>query len=110
MTMAGKKNKAHTSKGNDPRKTLIIISDDGNVYRVTNDQWQPLPSQSAQGVVEQLETFGAYVAYVPNDIAVGFGEFCAVLNFKQILQNVGGGSASPSAAKTSKRAEVAEKK
>jgi hypothetical protein len=81
------KNGKKSTEPIDGRKTLIIISDTGELYRVTNDKWVTLPDLGAQGIVKQMEAFGAYLSYVPPDIAVGFGEFCTVVNLKAILEN-----------------------
>lgn len=48
--------------------------------RVENDA-------EAQGIVNQLKEFGSYLAYIPNDIAVGLGWYCTVINLQSILKN-----------------------
>ncbi len=71
----------------DPRTNIIVIGDDGEPYMITKDQWKKLPSEGGQGVINQLKEFGVYLAYIPPDIAVGFGEICTVVNLQSILKN-----------------------
>ena len=92
--MAAKKNgkspKKTSKEPRDPRKTLIVISDTGVAYRVTNDQWQVLPDPGATGIVNQMTAFGSYLSFFPSGpkaIAAGFGELCTVVNLKAILEN-----------------------
>ncbi len=84
-------NAANNAAGNeDPKKTVILVSDTG-VYRLTKEQWELesnlLSDAAGQGIVNQLTTFGAYLSYVPPELAVGIGEVCTVVNLKSILKN-----------------------
>jgi hypothetical protein len=92
--MAAKKNgKAGRGARNgkvDPNKTILIVSDDGKVYQVTNLDWHELTDSAATGVVQAMTTFGSYLSFFPSgtkQVASGFGELCTVVNLKAILQN-----------------------
>lgn len=83
----------------DPRYTVIVVGEDGRLYKLTGDKWMTddnvvfdpkKPDAAAaggQGVINQLNTFGAYLSYVPPEIAVGIGSFCTVVNLRAILKN-----------------------
>jgi hypothetical protein len=55
------------------------------------DQWEDkdnlLNDAGGKGIVDQLTEFGAYLSYIPPDLAVGIGEVCTVVNLKSILKN-----------------------
>jgi hypothetical protein len=73
----------------DPTQTLVIIGDDGKVYKLLGSEWKKHPVVSSEqiGVIEQLKEFGTYLAYLPPDIAVGLGTLCMVVNLEAILKN-----------------------
>lgn len=73
------------------RHTLIVISDDGNVYKLTKNDWQTeehvlKPGDPGLGVIRQLENFGTYLGFIPN-IAAGIGINCVLVNLKAVLNN-----------------------
>jgi hypothetical protein len=80
-----------TTGGKDPRKTIIVVSDDGKIYRLTDDQWETqanlVTDAGGKGVIQELTRYGSYLSYVPPKIAVGFGEICIVLNVGAVLKN-----------------------
>lgn len=83
-----------TAKANqkeDPNYTLIIVGDDGKVYRLTEEKWRVQPNvlsdPAGQGIINQLTEFGAYLSFVPPALAVGIGEVCTVVNLRAILKN-----------------------
>jgi hypothetical protein len=80
----------------DPTKTVILVSDTGKVYRLTKEKWETsdnlLKDPAGLGIINQLTTFGAYLSYVPPELAIGIGEVCTVVNLKSILKNNGGAS------------------
>jgi len=79
-----------TTGNEDPTKTIIIVSDTG-VYRLVKEKWEIPPNEltdaAGKGIVDQLTTFGAYLSYIPPELAVGIGEICTVVNLKAILKN-----------------------
>lgn len=83
----------------DPAKTLVIVGDDGQIYKLTREVWAKdeyrVPDLGSVGVVRQLVEFGTYLAYIPPNLAVGIGAVCTVVNLKAILKNADGGSAAP---------------
>jgi hypothetical protein len=57
---------ATPKSGADPDRTLIIVSDDGRIYKLERDEWQKPEFElqddpGAAGIVNQLTTFGSYV-------------------------------------------------
>jgi hypothetical protein len=77
-------------KDNDPKYFLIIVGDDGNLYKLTRGQWMQnplLPTDPAAGVAGQLKEYGTYLAYVRTDIAVGAGYACTLVNLNAVLKN-----------------------
>jgi hypothetical protein len=87
----GTTNTPTNATGNeDPTKTVILVSDTG-VYRLTKEKWEipgnVLGDAAGRGIIDQLTTFGAYLSYVPPELAVGIGEVCIVVNVKSILNN-----------------------
>ena len=75
----------------DLRHTLIVVAEDGKVYKLTREVWETdsnlVTSAAGKGVVNQLTEFGTYLAFIPPDIAVGIGHFCTVVNLQAILKN-----------------------
>lgn len=41
----------------------------------------------AMGLAQQLKQFGTYLAYIPEDLAIGIGQFCTLINLDAILRN-----------------------
>lgn len=83
-----------TTKANhtaDPNYTIIIVGDDGKIYRLVEEKWRVdgnvLSDLAGQGIINQLTEFGAYLSFVPPDLAVGIGEVCTVVNLRAILKN-----------------------
>jgi hypothetical protein len=74
----------------DVDRTLIVVSDTGEVYKLTEKQWKeagtPL-TPVEKGVVEALTKWGSYMAYIPPDAKIGVGAVCTVINLKSILKN-----------------------
>jgi hypothetical protein len=75
----------------DPRHTVIVVGETG-IYKLTRDQWEKpefLVNDDAgeAGVISQLTQFGAYLSFIPDEIAVGFGFNCTVVNVKTMLKN-----------------------
>lgn len=77
----------------DPRYTLIIVGDDGKMYKLTKEIWSrhEMTQPVAMGLAQQLKQFGTYLAYIPTDLAVGVGNFCTLINLDAILRNNPGG-------------------
>jgi hypothetical protein len=75
----------------DPNFTVILVAEDGKFYRLTREKWEVesnlLADAAGQGIVKQLTEFGAYLSFVPPEIAVGIGEVCTVVNLQAILKN-----------------------
>jgi hypothetical protein len=81
---------ADDPKDIDPRYAVVLIGDDGNLYKLMRKDWkqfQLAPDDPGSGVVNQLKEFGSYLTFIPTDLAVGFGFNCTVVNLKEILQN-----------------------
>jgi hypothetical protein len=81
-------------KSADPDRTLIVVSDDGKIYKLERDAWQRpefelTKDPGAAGIVNQLTTFGSYVAFVRKDIALAIGACCTVVNLRSILKGAG---------------------
>ena len=76
---------------NDPRNTLIVVGENGKLYKLTGDQWikdeNIVTDQGEAGLVNQLVEFGTYLAFIRDDIAVGAGFNCTLVNLKAILQD-----------------------
>jgi hypothetical protein len=72
----------------DPRETIIIVGEDGKLYKLNGDDWRdfPMPDSGARGIIDQLTQFGSLLAFIPPDIAVGIGTLCTVVNLKGILK------------------------
>jgi len=75
----------------DLRHTLVIIAEDGRIYKLTREKWETeenlVTTAAGKGVVTQLKEFGTYLAFIPPDIAIGIGYFCTVVNLEAILKN-----------------------
>jgi hypothetical protein len=75
---------------NSPKYTLVLIGDEGKIYKMTGDQWKQFEvsqdSLAATGVIEQLRDYGTYLACVP-EVSIGSGHFCVVVNMGLILRN-----------------------
>lgn len=77
------------ANGLDPAKTFIIVGETG-VYKLTADKWETPENRldgdaAALGVVNELTSFGSYLAFVP-DLAVGYGSACTIVNLKALLR------------------------
>ena len=74
----------------DPRQTLIVVSETGEYYKLTEDQWKkggtPL-TPPEKGVIDALTKWGSYLAYIPSDEKVGIGAVCTIVNLRSILKN-----------------------
>lgn len=74
-----------------PRATLIVRAENGKFYRIVKEQWQieenVVSDAGGKGVLEQLSNFGTYLAYIPQDMAVGIGHICTMVDLKAILKN-----------------------
>jgi hypothetical protein len=80
------------AKGNeDPNYTVILVAENGKIYRLTRETWEIesnlLADAGGQGIIKQLTEFGAYLSFVPPEIAVGIGEVCTVVNLQALLKN-----------------------
>jgi hypothetical protein len=78
----------------DPDRALIIVSDDGKIYKLDQDEWQQAKYElkddpGAAGIVNQLTTFGSYVAFVQKNLALKIGACCTVVNLRSILKGAG---------------------
>jgi hypothetical protein len=87
----------------DPKYTVVIVGDKG-IYKLTRDDWEQGPYKQTDpaltGVVTQLNEFGALVSYIPDDLAVGFGIECLVINLDALLRgNVNKNTVTPGSAK-----------
>ncbi|MFO7178084.1 MAG: hypothetical protein DIU78_005210 [Pseudomonadota bacterium] len=80
----------------DPNYTLVVIADDGKVYKLTREVWENKdylmksdgPEAAAGlGIINQLKEFGSYLTFIPPDLAVGIGQICTVVNLQAILKN-----------------------
>jgi len=77
-----------------PDFTLIVVSDTGQIYKLDKDEWQQdkyllKDDPGAVGIVNQLTTFGSYVAFVKKDLALKIGACCTVVNLRSILKGAG---------------------
>jgi len=93
----------------DPDHTVILVSDDGNIYKLNKDDWQKKeflldPNTGTTGIVDQLTTFGSYVAFVDKSLAIGIGACCTVVNLRAILRGAGVAAPKPSGASGGKGA------
>jgi hypothetical protein len=82
------------ASGADPDRTIIIVSDNGMVYKLDRDVWQRdeyllEDEPGAAGIVNQLTVFGSYVAFVKKDLALAIGACCTVVNLRSILRGEG---------------------
>jgi len=70
-----------------PRDTIVIVGEDGKQYKLLKSDWTQFEVEPS-GAVTQLANFGAFVAFIPEDIAVGFGFNCTVVNLKAVLKGI----------------------
>lgn len=70
-----------------PRDTIVIVGEDGTQYKLLKSDWVGFETEPS-GAVTQVANFGAFVAFIPDDVAVGFGFNCTVVNLKAILRGV----------------------
>ncbi|HEY5959322.1 MAG TPA: hypothetical protein VIV60_22345 [Polyangiaceae bacterium] len=70
---------------------IIIIGDDNKYYKLDRNVWQNpsyiVADPAEVTIIERLKQFGTYLAYVRDDIAVGAGVYCTVVNLQSILRN-----------------------
>jgi hypothetical protein len=69
---------------NDPADILILVADDGKVYKIETQDWRTedklLTDPQALGVINQLANYGVVVADLPNDVAIADGFECKMVN------------------------------
>jgi len=75
----------------DPDRTLIIVSDNGEIYKLLKDDWQKeeyrlKEDAGTTGIVNQLEAFGSYLAFVNKNLALAIGCCCTVVNLRAVLK------------------------
>jgi hypothetical protein len=79
-----------TSNGNDPTTTIVVISDDGRMYKLTKNDWtqgEELKGD-AQFIPSQVVASGGFIAF-PQPISTGIGIECTIVNLKAVLQSQG---------------------
>ncbi len=72
-----------------PLYALILIGEDGKVYKLTQDQWQVqsnlLPEDApGQVPIKQLVSSGTYLANIQSP-GLGIGSICILVNAPAIL-------------------------
>lgn len=75
-----------------PAYALILIGEDGKVYKLTQDQWQVQANQLAddapgQVPIQQLVASGTYLANITSP-GIGIGSVCILINAPAILGKV----------------------
>jgi hypothetical protein len=73
-----------------PDNTIVIVADDGNLYKLDEAFWkqgQKIDNPGAVGIVRELEQFGSVVAYLKRDFAGGYGTCCTVLNLNALKRS-----------------------
>jgi hypothetical protein len=73
----------------DPKRTLIVVGEDGKYYKLTERQWKKgtALTPSEKGVVDALTKWGSYLSYIPPAEKVGIGSVCTIVNLRSILKN-----------------------
>ena len=71
-----------------PRDTVVIVGEDGTQYKLLKSDWVKFKVEEPSGAVTQVAKFGAFVAFIPDDIAVGFGFNCTVVNLQAVLKGI----------------------
>jgi hypothetical protein len=69
---------------NDPADILILVADDGNIYKIETSDWRnpahQVTDEQTTGVINQLVNYGVVVADLPNDVAIADGFECKLIN------------------------------
>jgi hypothetical protein len=69
---------------NDPADIIILVADDGKVYKIQTQDWRTqdhlVTDTQALGVINQLANYGVVVADLPNDVAIADGFECKLVN------------------------------
>ena len=88
-------------KLNDPTTTIVVISDDGHIYKLTKEYWSKGEELKgdAQFLPEQVRRSGGFIAF-PDPIAVGIGVECTIVNLEAVLKSQGAAPAGPHATLT----------
>lgn len=79
---------------NDNYYKLIIVGDDGAIYKLERSEWQKEahklkpdgPDASTVSSVAVLKESGSYLAFIDPEIASGAGYACTVINLEAILR------------------------
>jgi hypothetical protein len=86
-----------SSDGNNPNTTIVVISDDGRIFKLEKNYWakgEELTDAEAQFLPSQVKASGGFVAF-PNPIAVGIGVECVIVNLDAILKSQLGSTSPP---------------
>ncbi len=94
QTSAGSRGAKAQPTEADPDRTLVIVSDDGAIYKLLKDDWQQekfrmKDDAGTTGIVNQLEAFGSYLAFVNKNLALAVGCCCTVVNLRSVLKGAG---------------------
>lgn len=69
------------TKSND---ILIVLAEDGNVYKLDKGDWQieskRVKDAQTLGVIKRLSDYGVLLADMPDDVAIGDGLDCKLVN------------------------------
>jgi hypothetical protein len=73
---------------NDPADILILVADDGKVYKIETQDWRTdaheVTDKQTLGVINQLANYGVLVADMPNDVAIADGFECKLVNIGKL--------------------------
>jgi hypothetical protein len=68
----------------DPQRALIVVADDGNIYKVEEAVYkQHLLPDAESGVVRQLVKWGASFGFMPTT-GPGIGSACYLVNLRSL--------------------------
>lgn len=92
-------NPSHPQAAESPSQTLLVRIN-GKTFVLSYDEYtqKPLPDPGGAAMIDQLASLGTYLAFIPPDLAVGFGEVCTLVNLDAILTGAGAPSGSRVAA------------
>jgi hypothetical protein len=77
--------------GDDPKKNVIILDDDGQFYLIKRSDWEKpenvIPSTDPSfGTLEMMSKEGTFLAGLPDDSNGGVGSWCTLVNVQSVLK------------------------
>lgn len=72
-------------------RTLIVVSDDGNIYEIPHDKWATkefsIKDKKVEGVAREMVKFGATFGFMPST-GPGIGTACYLVNLRALRTHV----------------------